>query len=314
VQSAFPAVDRHDCAGGDVDGDGLTDLYCSLGAALGTGTKANELWIQQPGLSFEDRAERFGVTDPAGRGRHVALLDVNRDGWLDLFVGNTYPRHDDARSPNRLFLNARGAAFVEVSYGVRHEIGANCVEPIDLDDDGWTDLLVCGRRRLFAYRNVSGNGFREVSHRWGIDLPRVRAAQPTDLDGDGDVDLATLGRSAVRVQYQEGDGFGRRHRVRRLAAGFDLSVNDVDADGDPDLFVVQTCGGGSDRPDLLLRNRGEGTRFAVVRAPSPREGCGDAAAAIDTDGDGRDAIVVMNGNGRDVRGPVQYLVWEGIRA
>jgi hypothetical protein len=152
-----------------------------------------------------------------------------------------------------------------------------------------------------------------VSARWGIDLPNVRSVQVVDIDLDGDLDIASLGAHAVRVQLQHRTSFGRRHRLRRLVAGFDLAVGDANGDGRPDLLAVQTCDGdGDDRPDLLFRNRAARLDFDTVRTARTPSGCGNAATSIDADGDDRDAFVVMNGNGRDVRGPVQYLVWNGV--
>jgi hypothetical protein len=53
---AFPRRDRHDCSFGDADGDGLEDVYCSIGGCKGRCLAANELWIQHPGGRFTDEA------------------------------------------------------------------------------------------------------------------------------------------------------------------------------------------------------------------------------------------------------------------
>ena len=81
-------ADRHDCAWADVDLDGRSDVYCTLGAEHGTVTKTNELWMQHADGTFVDRAAEYGVTDPLGRGRHATFIDVNRDPYPDLYVGN----------------------------------------------------------------------------------------------------------------------------------------------------------------------------------------------------------------------------------
>lgn len=41
----FTRKDRHDCAWADINRDGLSDVYCTLGANYGKGEKKNELWI-----------------------------------------------------------------------------------------------------------------------------------------------------------------------------------------------------------------------------------------------------------------------------
>lgn len=81
--------DRHGCAWADVNQDGLLDFYCSVGANHGKLTdKANELWMQQPGGGFLNKAAAYGVTDPLGPGRQVTFLDVNHDPFCDLYVTN----------------------------------------------------------------------------------------------------------------------------------------------------------------------------------------------------------------------------------
>ena len=112
LMATFPKQDRHGCAAADVDLNGLPDIYCSLGADSGTGTKANELWMQTDPGTFVDQAIAMGVADPYGRGREVAFVDANHDAYPDLYVTNEYPRADSIPSPNRLYINEGGRASV----------------------------------------------------------------------------------------------------------------------------------------------------------------------------------------------------------
>jgi hypothetical protein len=316
----FPLADRHDCASADVDGDGLRDVYCSLGATEPGGEssaeKANELWLQAPDGTFADVATAWGVADPYGRGRDVAFLDANGDGLPDLFVGNGYPRPDARPSPNRLFLNDGGIRFVERPEAeLTDEHGAWCAVPADVDGDGWTDLLVCGAGAtagapLRLFRNLAGTAFAEVRRGAGIRGSAVDAAL-ADLDGDGVLDLASINARLLRVQLGRGDGtFAPPTVVRTLVAGVDLAVVDLDRDGDGDLYAAQSCGiYPSDQPDVLLLNDGDALGWRELAVPGPDAGCGDGAEPLTLVD--RPAVLVINGRGR-AAGPVQLLALDGV--
>ena len=128
----FPGTDRHGCATGDFGGmtaggqptgpDGRIDIYAGIGACQGTCSAEfpNELWLQQPNGKYlpagqdqllgpvpegnkknagSEAARAFGIADVHGRGREPIAFDVNKDGKVDIFLGNdqgvNYP------SPNR---------------------------------------------------------------------------------------------------------------------------------------------------------------------------------------------------------------------
>ena len=306
--------DPHGCLIGDLDRNGLGDVYCTRGAELGTISKANGLWLQGPEGTFtENRAVALGVDDPLGRGRHAALIDIDRDGFQDLFVGNARNREDGRPSPNRTFLNEAGAGFREVRLGVTREVGLECVQAVDVDGDRWTDLLICGRRRLFLHRNVhvpgGGRRLRNMTRRVGLENRRdVRSAWIANLDGRGRSDLVLVRRRRVLVLLRRGGVFRQGTLRRELLEGVWVSVGDVDGRDGPDLYVVQGCRGGRNLPDRLLLNRGTG-RFRRVPIPQAASGCGHLATMVDLDEDGRDEVVVLNGGGvwNLTPGPVQVL-------
>lgn len=210
-----PGNDPHACAIGDVDDDGMGDVLCTRGAALGTIRKRNHLWMQTHPGRFRDRAGRYGVRDPLGRGRHATFIDLNHDAYPDLFIGNEFPRADGLRSPNRTYLNSGGRAFREVRIGATHQRGAACVQAVDQDRDGWQDLLLCGQKRLYLYRSRRGpNGerrLRDVAPHLGIDLPLVTSALIADLDADGRR-ISSRSRPADSWSSPDGAEEGSRRR------------------------------------------------------------------------------------------------------
>jgi hypothetical protein len=306
--------DPHGCLIGDLDRNGLGDVYCTRGAELGTISKTNGLWLQGPTETFtENVASAFGVGDPLGRGRHAALLDLDRDGFLDLFVGNARNRKDGRPSPNRTYLNEAGEGFREVRVGVTREVGTECAQAVDYDRDGWTDLLICGRKRMFLHRNVKGpdgeRRLRHVSRKVGLaELSDVRSAWIANLDGRGRPDIVLVRRRRLQVLLWRRGAYRVASLRRDLSEGVWVAVGDVDGRRGLDLYVVQGCEGDRNLPDRLFLNRGDG-RFRRVSIPRALSGCGHMARMVDLDGDGRDEIVVLNGGGvwRLTRGPVQVL-------
>ena len=166
--------DRHLCAWADVDRNGLVDAYCSAGRGgqnlVKTG-KDNELWLQTAPGRFSEVGTAWGVGDVCGRSHYVAFLNANGDSYPDLFVGNASPRAvtgDPCDNPanglpneqSKLFLNLAGAGFRSVDdWGITGYGGTRCAEVVDVNRDGWDDLLVCGNTATKLYVNNQGTGF-----------------------------------------------------------------------------------------------------------------------------------------------------------
>jgi hypothetical protein len=308
ASNSFRTRDRHDCSFGDANADGLQDIYCSIGGGKGSAFNPNELWIQAPGGGFRNEADAYGVADRVGRGRDNTFIDVNRDGYEDLYVGNKFPRTDRLKSKNKLFINDGGDRFHSApGYDLNHQVGGRMVEAVDYDGDGWDDLLVCGeKRRLFLYRNLRGTRFRDVSRRLGGEI-HCESAVVAKLNYDERPDLAVVTWSRLRVLRQRPDNtFGRSRVARRLHGGREIASGTVNADGLDDLYVVQNGRPDHDRPDRLFLNQSGGTNLQSIRIPQTRRGKGDYVTSLDYDGNGRSDFLVMNGFFKHP-GPVRLL-------
>jgi enediyne biosynthesis protein E4 len=255
---------------GDFDNDGFVDIYR-------TGLSGAVLLHNNGDGTFTDVTKRAGVGDGTAWGVSATFFDYDRDGWLDLFVGNYLnysiagdvqcqsvtgrrdycPPNSYRAQPSRLFHNRGDGTFEDVTakallggaYGPA--LGASTA---DFNNDGWIDLYVANDGQpnqlwinqhngtfkdtaFIAGAAVAGTGQAEAS--MGIDAG--------DIDNDGDEDLIiTNWLDQMNVLYvNDGAGnFEDRRASSGLGApslaktGFGAGWFDVDRDGWLDLFVA----------------------------------------------------------------------------
>jgi hypothetical protein len=301
----FPPIDRHGCAAGDVNGDGLVDIYCMHGGGEGTAVKENELWIARPGGTYVDEAALWGVTDPYGRGRRPVLFDFNNDGRLDLYITNYTdegPRPDGQRNENILYLNT-GSTFVEHRVTATGSWGSTCVNVGDWNGDGLLDLLVCGPE-LHLFRNIGGLDTQLADDLLGAQsVTSPRDAALSDLNGDGKVDLIIVQQKQLQIRLNLGSGarFSQIAYSASLVDGMAVAVGDLTGDGHPDVYVVQgSATGGRNADDLLL----EGPGWTAVGVPPAYRGVGSTVEFINVSG--RPVALVTNGH-LTAHGPIQFV-------
>ena len=199
------------------------------------------------GLDFRHGAFRWEAgPDPAAMmGGGLCWIDYDRDGWLDLYMVNTWStgewgawRGEVGELPaSHLYRNDEGR-FVDVTdaVGARLETRGNGCVAADLDLDGWTDLYVTTERENVLLWNDAGGRF--VDDR-SLDVPSGAAAfgwhggaAVGDVDGNGWPDLYVAGYADLN------------RRIPSASRGF------------PNTFEPE--------PDLLFLNGGpvEGGRVA----------------------------------------------------
>ena len=131
---------------GDIDRDGLEDIY------LVSNFGPNKLYKNLGDLEFEDITSSSGVEDYSGFSTGVTMLDVNADGWLDIYVCKAGSLRDDNGRRNLLFVNQQDGSFEEegAKWGLDDPGYTTQVYPIDYDKDGDMDLYVLNHRYDFA--------------------------------------------------------------------------------------------------------------------------------------------------------------------
>src|SRR5512133_688269 len=180
----------------------------------------------QVGLAFRQGAFRFGVSPdpPAETGGGLCALDYNNDGWVDLFVVNSYSQANFGQwekhgglPRSALFRNTKGR-FRNVTRASRAGLavrGQGCVAA-DFNGDGYTDLFITadGRNKLL-WNNGNGT-FTEGAWAAGIRAHGWYAgAAVADVNGDGRPDLFVAGYADPNIP------------IPRSAAGFPNNVSGV---------------------------------------------------------------------------------------
>jgi hypothetical protein len=257
-------------AAGDVDNDGWVDLYLTKFDA------ANQLLRNNGNGTFTDASKASG-TDHRSWSVSASFVDVNRDGWLDLYVGN-YIRYSlenntqcfgasgaldycmpEAHQPlqDRLFVNRGGGSFVDASVkaGIAREYGpALGVATADFNGDGWIDIYVAndGKENQLWINQRDGT-FENTGLLAGVALPVTGKAEASmgvdagDFDDDGDEDLfvTELTSEGSNLFVNDGSGvFDDRSTPSGLGSasvpftGFGTAWFDFDNDGRLDLLSV----------------------------------------------------------------------------
>ncbi|HWL66382.1 MAG TPA: VCBS repeat-containing protein, partial [Actinomycetota bacterium] len=290
-------TDRHGCAWGEANGDGLPDLYCVQGADKGTGSGPNQMYVLRAGR-FVEEGEGLGVADALGRGRTANWLDFDGDMDLDLFVGN----HLRPGHPN-VTLENTGEGFRRVDIGLSEELSTIGSSWADWDGDSDPDLLLhqLEPNPTVAYMNEGGR-FTRVELE-GITGLAWKSGAWGDYNGDGWSDLHLVSAHRAVVLRNEGGSFALEHEMA-LTEGRMSAWLDAENDGDLDLLVVQGAEsddyqprpGARDNSDfLLVRTRG-GFLGPIHQPGSDGPGPnGDAIAVADMNRDGRVDAFVSNG-------------------
>ncbi len=213
---------------GDFNNDGLQDLVFT-----GNMVK-NRLYLNKGDFHFEDITKKSGIAEKEGWCTGVTTVDINEDGWLDLYICRAGYPFDDLRS-NLLFINNGNLTFTEkaVEYGLDDLAYSTHSAFFDYDKDGDLDLFLLNHSTV------------EYS-RGSLEVFQLRNKKNPDFTNK-------LFRNDQGHFVNVTEEAGIYSNVLTFSLG--ISVADINNDGWQDIFI----GNDFNEPDYLFLNQQDGT-------------------------------------------------------
>ncbi len=249
-------------ATGDVNNDGLEDIY------FVSNQNQDHLYLNQGEFQFVEVSEKAGIKNDNGWTTGVTMVDINNDGWLDIFVSKSSPVPSREMLANRVYLNQKDGTFKESSmelgllhygFSVQHYF-------LDYDQDGDLDIYVIDhqmRNLVFSedasqeikdsfvgqsnqlFRNDGGKFTNVTSTSFDdIGIHPTLSAAIGDFNQDSWPDIYVcndfLLPDQLYINNQDGTFTNRIHSLLNHTASNSMGSDFADINNDllPDLFVL----------------------------------------------------------------------------
>ncbi len=267
---------------GDVNNDGLVDVYFSGNVVSG------RLYLNKGDLKFEDISESAGIINDSW-GTGVTMVDINQDGWLDIYVCVSGGAEESKRA-NLLYIN-NGAtngmpSFTESAaiYGLADTRQSMQAAFFDFDKDEDLDLYLLVNPAAYEhkvnsslprklngqsisndrlYRNEGNGKFTDVSleagvlvegYGLGIGIADINKDHWPDIYVSNDF----IGNDILYINQKDGTFKDqiRDHIKHTSYAGMGNDIADIDNNGEPDILVLDMRPEDNERQKLIISSTG----------------------------------------------------------
>ena len=246
---------------GDINNDGLVDVYFSANQ------KSNELYLNQGNFKFLNVTELAGVGGQKAWATGVTMVDINADGWLDIYVCNSGDLKGDNKQ-NELFINNQDGTFKEdaKSYGLDDKGFSTHAVFFDYDKDGDLDVYLLN------------NSYQAIG---SFDLRREERPKRDTLGGD------KLMRNDNGFFVDVSEQAGIYGSV--IGFGLGVTVGDVNGDHWEDIFISNDF---FERDYLYINLKNGSFKEVLTEQMKSISGASMGADMADIDNDGDNDIFV----------------------
>lgn len=248
---------------GDINNDGLPDIYFAGNEV------PNKLYLNHGNMKFRDITESAGVAGTRGWNNGVTMVDVNSDGFLDIYVCRGGWMDADSSRRNLLYINQGNKTFKEQAkeYGLDEPGYSLHASFFDMDNDNDLDVYITNRPDSFnlpltqmirektlgrpltrdkLYVNENGK-FREIGKEAGItnNFGYALSVVTSDVNNDGYIDIFVANDFAEGdyLYVNQGDGTFKEqikeatNHISLYSMGTDVA--DINNDGLEDIMVTE---------------------------------------------------------------------------
>jgi len=205
-------------AAGDLNNDGLPDVFFTANNGN------NKLFLNKGNFQFEDITAKAGLNNTGRWSTGIVFVDINADGWLDIYVCNAGNMLQPVLRRNQLYINNKNLTFTEqaAAYGLDNDGYTTHASFFDYDLDGDLDCFMVNNSPMpvntFNYANMR-------------DLPAHEWEVKDFLKGGGDHFYKNENGKFTEVTKQVG------LHGSLISLGLGVTVGDVNGDHFPDVYV-----------------------------------------------------------------------------
>ena len=218
---------------GDINNDGLQDIY------FNSSQGSNKLYLNLGNFKFQDITEAAGVGDSIGIRTGVTMVDINNDGYLDIFISKSGYKDPNLRK-KILYINNKNNTFTNraAAYGLEESSYTIQSYFFDYDRDGDKDVF---------FVNMPIDFTKSMTIPATVVNGKTVYAEDTNTVYVSDRLFENRNGKFVDVTKKAG--------LITHAFGLSASIADINTDGWPDIYVANDF----NKPDFLYINNGNGT-------------------------------------------------------